>query len=100
MFSPAGTRKGAWSPLYSVRSSVPVGTEQFVYNQWIQADFAKPTLIRSITTKGSSSATEYVTEYSIQYSYNDAKNWQYYQEESSRSTKVSLSGLRYTCYYH
>lgn len=85
-----GTRKGAWSPKYAVKKGVPIGTEQFIYKEWIQVDFAKPTLIQSITTKGSATSAEYVVEYYIQYAYDQPYNFQSYTGlTASKTPKVS-----------
>lgn len=83
-----GTRKGAWTPKFS-SSSLSPGTEQLTYNsQFIEVNFYKPMLIKSVTTKGSASANEYVTEYSIQFSYNDRSAMEVYKTPGFGLTKV------------
>lgn len=88
--SHTGTRKGAWSPKYDVKR-VPIGTEQYIYKQWLQVNLAKPTLIQSVTTKGSASSAEYVVEYSLQYSYDKPYNFQNYI--GTGDTKKPVVGL-------
>ena len=87
-----GTRKGAWSPKYTAKN-VPLGTEQFIYGHWIQVDFGKPTLITAVTTKGSSSANEYLTEYYLTYSYDTPYNFQPYTKPGSKDLRVCISSL-------
>lgn len=79
---------------------VPIGTEQYIYKQWLQVDLAKPTLIQSITTKGSASTAEYVVEYSIQYAYDKPYNFQdYIGTSDTNKAMVSCSFLYVFCIF-
>ncbi|KAF6018621.1 EDIL3 [Bugula neritina] len=81
--NPHGKRKGAWSPKYAV-SPKPGTAEQYIYGQWIQIDFAKPTLIQSVTTKGSATALEFITEYYLEFSYDNPKSFEPYTTPAAK----------------
>jgi len=84
----AGQRVGAWIAKFNSRS-VPPGTIQSVYTQWIQVDFFKPTMLKSVTTKGRFDQNEYVTEYSIQYSFTKELTFENLRKPGSTSMIVS-----------
>ena len=76
-FKAGGGKKGAWVP-----------NSFIVYNQWLQVDLDRYTVVTGIATQGRNDANQWVTSYMLQYS-EDGVTFVYYKEQGESSAKVS-----------
>jgi len=71
-FKRRGHRFGAWSARYNN------------HNQWLMADFGRPTRVTVIATQGRSDANQWVTRYYLSYSQDKSVFVEYMQNSARR----------------